>query len=63
MNVVDRRLFLEAAHAYAKALHPTPQLVAMLCDTLGRVLAHDLEGRVTITLPGDIRIIREDKPS
>lgn len=53
--IVNRRKFLESAHAYAKAGQPTADQVYQLCASLAQMLSDDLGAKVKVVLPGDNR--------
>jgi hypothetical protein len=53
-----RKQVVTAAEAYSKAIRPTPTLIQGLIDAVAQDLADALGGPVAVTLPGNIRIVR-----
>jgi hypothetical protein len=58
-QIVNRRNAKETLDAYTRAVRPTPQLIAGLCDAFAQMMADDFEGRVAVALPDGINVIRE----
>jgi hypothetical protein len=48
----------QALEAYARAIKPTPELVHALTQAFALELSTTMGGKVTIELPGNVRIIR-----
>ena len=53
-----RKQVVTAAEAYSKAIRPTSELIQGLVDAVAQDLADVLGGPVAVTLPGNIRIVR-----
>jgi len=58
-QIVNRRNAKETLDAYTRAVRPTPQLIAGLCDAFAQMMADDFEGPVTLALPIGLRVVRE----
>jgi hypothetical protein len=60
-RITNRRTFMEKAYAYTRARQPTAQLIAELCTATAQMLSDDLEGKVTMGLPGRICVVRQPR--
>ena len=58
MDRTERRATVTALNAYITAFQPTSRLALELAGALGQMLANDRQGTVTITLPGNVSIVR-----
>lgn len=61
MTIPQRRDFLRAADTYVRAREPTTQIVLDLIQNFAQMLATDCGGRVTVILPGNVKIERSEK--
>ncbi|MBB5415033.1 hypothetical protein QFZ99_001414 [Paraburkholderia atlantica] len=59
MTSADREQeYLDASESYITAIKPTAQQTATFCAATAQMLADDLGGRVEISLPEGIHIVR-----